>query len=55
MTSEYQQDFDDACLYEGEPEAGEIAVHVLSAMQRIEARREQMDLERMLKADYDFD
>jgi len=56
VVSEYQEEFEDNCLDEdsGVPEE-QIVVCSKSALQRIEARREQMELDKMLSADFDFD
>ena len=56
MVTEFPEEFEDDCLDdEADPSEEQIVVSPKSALQRIEARREQMELERMLKADFDFD
>ena len=56
VVTEFPEEFEDDCLDdEADPSEEQIIVSPKSALQRIEARREQMELERMLKADFDFD
>ena len=56
MVSEYQEELEDGCLDDdtGPPEE-QIVVSSKSALLRIEARREQMELDKMLNADFDYD
>ena len=55
MVNECREEFEDDYLDDEIDIPEEEVVSSKSVLQRIEARREQMDLERMLKADFDFD
>lgn len=56
VVSEYPEEFEDDCLDdETDPAEDRIVVSSKSALQLIEARREQMELDKLLSADFDFD